>query len=97
MLTETRIINQQLTSDGYPTPPKAMAEKYTITNSTLGYGTFASVRVCQDNATGRDHAVKIIARKPLSSGHGHEDAEVLPARLARDEIKILLNLHHPNM
>ncbi|WFC96514.1 hypothetical protein MBRA1_003175 [Malassezia brasiliensis] len=88
----------KLTSDGQPKPPKALEEKYTITSETLGFGTFAVVRVCVHNETKTRRAVKIIARKPLSAGHGHHaNAEVLPARQARDEIKILLQLHHPNI
>lgn len=88
----------QLTSEGQPAPPKALEEKYTMTGQTLGFGTFAVVRVCVHKETNTRRAVKIIARKPLSAGQGHEvNVEVLPARQARDEIKILLNLHHPNM
>lgn len=77
--------------------PDAMAEQYTMTRETLGYGTFAVVMVCVTKTTGTKRAVKIIARKPLCSAKDHDNVEVLPARLARDEIQILLNIHHPNM
>ncbi|WFD00432.1 hypothetical protein MYAM1_003181 [Malassezia yamatoensis] len=84
--------------DGLPAAPAAFLEKYTIINQKLGFGTFAVVCVCVDNETNIRRAVKIIARRPLDDTQGNKDPmEVLPVRQARDEIRILLEMHNPNI
>ena len=68
-----------------------------MTNYVLGHGTFAVVRVCEENETGVQRAVKIVARRPLQSDHDGNEMDVRPGRIARDEIEIMMRVQHPNV
>jgi len=74
-----------------------MREKYHVADEILGQGTFAIVKACVEKETGASRAVKIISRKPFDDGDLNVKSEVLPARMARDEIQILSKVDHPNV
>lgn len=77
--------------------PPEFKSKYSMTNYVLGHGTFAVVRVCEENETGVQRAVKIVARRPLQSDHDGNEMDVRPGRIARDEIEIMMRVQHPNV
>ena len=74
-----------------------MKEKYDVLDEILGQGTFAIVRTCVEKETGAKRAVKIIARNPFNCKDVDDESEVLPARMARDEVQILSKVEHPNV
>ena len=74
-----------------------MKEKYDVLDEILGQGTFAIVRTCVEKETGAKRAVKIIARNPFNCKDVGDESEVLPARMARDEVQILSKVEHPNV
>lgn len=79
--------------------PDDMKAKYDVFDEILGQGTFAIVKACVEKETGRELAVKIIARKPFDSEETSTEVrtEVLPAHMAHDEIQILSSIEHPNV
>ncbi|WFD19726.1 hypothetical protein MCAP1_001962 [Malassezia caprae] len=66
-------------------------DDYTIDYVTELIGT------CVEKESGASRAVKIIARKPFNNGDVEVQSEVLPARMARDEILLLSKVDHPNV
>ncbi|KAK0544725.1 hypothetical protein OC846_005950 [Tilletia horrida] len=80
--------------DGSPRPPRELAAKYEVFPNVIGQGSFACVKICREIKTGEERALKIIARKPLtSSSHG---AEKEKANITQ-ELEILRTVHHPNV
>ncbi|KAK0522985.1 hypothetical protein OC842_006307 [Tilletia horrida] len=53
--------------DGSPRPPRELAGQYEVIPKVIGQGSFACVKVCRLRSTGEERALKIIARKPLTS------------------------------
>ncbi|KAE8211334.1 hypothetical protein CF319_g3257 [Tilletia indica] len=79
-------------ADGTPRPPRELSDKYDL-GAIIGQGSFACVKMCRVRATGEDRALKIIARKPLSSRSG---ADKEKANVTQ-ELEILRRVHHPNV
>lgn len=74
-----------------------MSKKYEVTETVLGQGTFALVKLCIERETGVRRAVKILPRQPLGQDSTDEEVSMLPARQAKKEIEILLSVRHPNV
>ena len=85
--------------DELPKLPEQIEQKYEVTKETLGYGSFAVVKVCKERASGTELAIKIIAQEPLitSMVKNNRKPEWQSATTARDEIDILTKIHHPNI
>lgn len=85
--------------DELPKLPEQIEQKYEVTKETLGYGSFAVVKVCKERTTGTELAIKIIAQEPLitSMVKSNRKPEWQSATAARDEIDILTKIQHPNI
>ncbi|CAD6884291.1 unnamed protein product [Tilletia controversa] len=80
-------------ADGSPRPPSDLSSKYDVEPTVIGQGSFACVKICRVRATGEERALKIIARKPLSSRSASDKEK---ANITQ-ELEILRRVHHPNV
>lgn len=60
-----------------------------IVESTLGKGQFASVKLCRDQKTGVQYAIKIMNKVELRKKNLYDSV--------RDELKVLKTLQHPKI
>ncbi|KAL9936712.1 hypothetical protein V8E36_004780 [Tilletia maclaganii] len=80
-------------ADGSPRPPHALATQYEVFPTVIGQGSFACVKICKERSSGEERALKIIARKPLSSRSSSDKEK---ANITQ-ELEILRRVHHPNV
>lgn len=78
----------QTESDGTPVLPGPLSKKYLVTNTVLGHGSFAIVKLVQEKSTGEKRALKIIAKRPLKENN---------EKMLHEEIAILGKVEHPNI
>lgn len=75
-------------SDGTPVLPHPLSRKYTVTETVLGQGSFALVKLVKEKSTGQERALKIIAKKPLKDSN---------EKMLQEEIAILGKVEHPHI
>ncbi|CAH1105571.1 unnamed protein product [Psylliodes chrysocephalus] len=78
---------KKLSEDSNLLLPPPLKNKYTVGRKVIGDGNFAVVKLCRDNETNKEYALKIIDK---SKCKGKED-------MIENEVKILRKVNHQNI